>query len=174
MGTEFFLADRQTDMAKLIAKSAYKRWAVQQKDIWTHSTLLAVSSERQPSRTLPVTQITRSTVHRPSSHREAKYVSSLITVFTRIWRCSNCIRGSSLHLCSADGSPDDLKKMMDLNVLGLSVCTQQALKSMKERGVDDGHIIHINRWVVGSLAVATLIMYNSLQISQIFSHKYFF
>jgi len=39
---------------------------------------------------------------------------------------------------------------MDLNVIGLSVCTQQALKSMKERGVDDGHIIHINRSVVKS------------------------
>jgi NADP-dependent 3-hydroxy acid dehydrogenase YdfG len=66
-------------------------------------------------------------------------------VFTRIRRCSICFKGTSLHLCSADGSPDDLKKMMDLNVLGLSVCTQHALKSMKERGVDDGHIIHINR-----------------------------
>jgi len=43
---------------------------------------------------------------------------------------------------------------MDVNVMGLSVCTQQALKSMKERGVDDGHVIHINRSVVLSLAVA--------------------
>ena len=37
--------------------------------------------------------------------------------------------------------------------MGLSVCTQQALKSMKERGVDDGYVIHINRSVVLSLAV---------------------
>jgi NADP-dependent 3-hydroxy acid dehydrogenase YdfG len=37
--------------------------------------------------------------------------------------------------------------MLDLNVLGLSVCTKEALQSMKERGVDDGHIIHINRFV---------------------------
>jgi len=34
--------------------------------------------------------------------------------------------------------------MLDVNVLALSVCTIQAFQSMKERGVDDGHIIHIN------------------------------
>jgi short-subunit dehydrogenase len=34
--------------------------------------------------------------------------------------------------------------MLDLNVLGLSVCTKEALQSMKEKGVDIGHIIHIN------------------------------
>jgi NADP-dependent 3-hydroxy acid dehydrogenase YdfG len=37
--------------------------------------------------------------------------------------------------------------MLDVNVLGLSVCTKEALQSMKDRGVDDGHIIHINRFV---------------------------
>jgi short-subunit dehydrogenase len=45
------------------------------------------------------------------------------------------------------GSTKDMKAMLDLNVLGLSVCTKEALQSMKERGVDDGHIIHINRFV---------------------------
>jgi hypothetical protein len=35
--------------------------------------------------------------------------------------------------------------MLDVNVLALSVCTIQAFQSMKERGVYDGHIIHINR-----------------------------
>ncbi|XP_021929710.1 farnesol dehydrogenase-like [Zootermopsis nevadensis] len=43
-----------------------------------------------------------------------------------------------------NGSTEEMKKMLDLNVLGLSVCTKEALQSMKERGVDDGHIIHIN------------------------------
>ncbi|PSN51373.1 Farnesol dehydrogenase [Blattella germanica] len=36
------------------------------------------------------------------------------------------------------------KRVLDLNVLGLSMCTKEALQSMKERGVDDGHIFHIN------------------------------
>jgi hypothetical protein len=35
--------------------------------------------------------------------------------------------------------------MLDINVLALSFCTMQAFQSMEERGVDDGHIIHINR-----------------------------
>ncbi|XP_069683457.1 farnesol dehydrogenase-like [Periplaneta americana] len=43
-----------------------------------------------------------------------------------------------------DAPTDELKKMLDLNVLGLSMCTKEALQLMKEKGVDDGHIIHIN------------------------------
>ena len=35
--------------------------------------------------------------------------------------------------------------MLDINVLALSNCTIQAFQSMKERGVDDGYIININR-----------------------------
>jgi short-subunit dehydrogenase len=38
--------------------------------------------------------------------------------------------------------------MLNLNVLGLSVCTKEALQSMNERAVDDGHIIHINRSLI--------------------------
>nr|CAD7404087.1 unnamed protein product [Timema cristinae] len=36
-------------------------------------------------------------------------------------------------------------QVLDVNVKGLSIFTREALKSMKERGVNDGHIIHINR-----------------------------
>ncbi|XP_063235308.1 farnesol dehydrogenase-like [Bacillus rossius redtenbacheri] len=43
-----------------------------------------------------------------------------------------------------DGSVADWKQMIDVNVLALSICTKEAIRSMKERGVDDGHIIHIN------------------------------
>ncbi|KAG8226191.1 hypothetical protein J437_LFUL012469 [Ladona fulva] len=37
-----------------------------------------------------------------------------------------------------------LRKLYDVNVIGLSICTSEALQLMRDTGVDDGHIIHIN------------------------------
>lgn len=37
------------------------------------------------------------------------------------------------------------RSVIDVNLLGLSICTKEALQSMEERGVDDGHVIHISR-----------------------------
>jgi len=59
-----------------------------------------------------------------------------------------------------DGPTENWRNIINLNVLGLSVCTKEALQSMKERGVDDGHIIHINR-SVGNM-VPTLWFVNPL------------
>uniref|UniRef100_A0A3Q3GVJ2 Dehydrogenase/reductase SDR family member 11 n=1 Tax=Labrus bergylta TaxID=56723 RepID=A0A3Q3GVJ2_9LABR len=42
------------------------------------------------------------------------------------------------------GKTSGWKNMLDVNVLGLCVCTREAYQSMKERNVDDGHIININ------------------------------
>ncbi|KAJ9585017.1 hypothetical protein L9F63_020627, partial [Diploptera punctata] len=50
-----------------------------------------------------------------------------------------------------DGPYENWKAILDLNVLGLSLCTSEALAIMKENGVDDGHIIHINSAVGHSL-----------------------
>lgn len=37
-------------------------------------------------------------------------------------------------------------KMMDINVLALCLCTKLAVSSMRDRGVDDGQVIHISRY----------------------------
>ncbi|XP_045130202.1 dehydrogenase/reductase SDR family member 11-like [Portunus trituberculatus] len=57
-----------------------------------------------------------------------------------------CINNAGMSINSSlqEGTPDQWRKMLDLNVVALCLCTREALASMKERGVDDGHIIHIN------------------------------
>ncbi|KAI4887271.1 hypothetical protein NFI96_021668 [Prochilodus magdalenae] len=42
------------------------------------------------------------------------------------------------------GKTSGWRNMIDVNILALSVCTREAYQSMKERNVDDGHIININ------------------------------
>ncbi|XP_018614247.1 dehydrogenase/reductase SDR family member 11 [Scleropages formosus] len=42
------------------------------------------------------------------------------------------------------GKTDGWRTMIDVNILALSICTREAYQSMKERNVDDGHIININ------------------------------
>lgn len=46
--------------------------------------------------------------------------------------------------------------LFQVNVLALCICTREAYQSMKERNVDDGHIIHINR-----CSFIDLFIYNS-------------
>lgn len=43
-----------------------------------------------------------------------------------------------------DGPIENWKSIFDLNVLALSICTKEAIQSMRDRKVDDGHIVHIN------------------------------
>ncbi|PSN53580.1 hypothetical protein C0J52_00908 [Blattella germanica] len=47
------------------------------------------------------------------------------------------------ELVKKDGPVESWKLILDLNVLALSICTKEAIQSMKDSGVD-GHIIHIN------------------------------
>lgn len=36
--------------------------------------------------------------------------------------------------------------VLQVNVLALCICSREAYQSMKERNIDDGHIININRY----------------------------
>ncbi|XP_069683508.1 farnesol dehydrogenase-like [Periplaneta americana] len=60
----------------------------------------------------------------------------------------------------SDGPVEKWRKILDLNVLALSMCTKEALQSMKEKGVDDGHIVHINS-VAGHSVGDRLQMYSA-------------
>uniref|UniRef100_A0A8C1WKW4 Dehydrogenase/reductase SDR family member 11 n=1 Tax=Cyprinus carpio TaxID=7962 RepID=A0A8C1WKW4_CYPCA len=42
------------------------------------------------------------------------------------------------------GRTEGWRNMIDVNILALAICTREAYQSMKERHVDDGHIININ------------------------------
>lgn len=44
-----------------------------------------------------------------------------------------------------DNNTKDLRAMMEANIIGLCICTREAVKLMKQREVD-GHIININRY----------------------------
>ncbi|XDV32582.1 hypothetical protein PO909_003359 [Leuciscus waleckii] len=57
-----------------------------------------------------------------------------------------CINNAGLALPEPllSGKTSGWRTMMDVNVIALSVCTQEAHHSMKERYIDDGHIININ------------------------------
>ncbi|PNF16601.1 Dehydrogenase/reductase SDR family member 11 [Cryptotermes secundus] len=43
-----------------------------------------------------------------------------------------------------DGPVEKWKHILELNILGQSLCTKEAIQSMNERGVNDGHIVNIN------------------------------
>ncbi|XP_047109345.1 dehydrogenase/reductase SDR family member 11-like [Schistocerca piceifrons] len=42
------------------------------------------------------------------------------------------------------GKTEDWKRILDVNVLGLSICTREAVQDMMTKGIDDGVIIHIS------------------------------
>ncbi|KAG8225756.1 hypothetical protein J437_LFUL005715 [Ladona fulva] len=56
----------------------------------------------------------------------------------------NCAGIGRYYPLTGEGKADDLQKILGVNTFGMINCTTEALKLMKEKGVDNGHIIHIN------------------------------
>ena len=56
-----------------------------------------------------------------------------------------CNAGVDLHKSLTDLSPDDMKQMMNINVISSNYCTQLSVKLMLKHKIDDGQIIFISR-----------------------------
>ncbi|XP_064110945.1 dehydrogenase/reductase SDR family member 11-like [Macrobrachium nipponense] len=52
--------------------------------------------------------------------------------------------GMSRNHSLLEGNTEEWREMLDINVVALCHCTREAVKSMRDRGVNDGHIIHIS------------------------------
>ncbi|CAL4127279.1 unnamed protein product, partial [Meganyctiphanes norvegica] len=57
--------------------------------------------------------------------------------------CINNAGMSSNHRL-LEGTPDEWREMLDVNIVSLCLCTKEAVRSMRERGVNDGQVIHIS------------------------------
>lgn len=44
-----------------------------------------------------------------------------------------------------DGTVSEWKRILDVNVIALSVCSREAVRSMNSRNLEDAHIIHLSR-----------------------------
>jgi NAD(P)-dependent dehydrogenase (short-subunit alcohol dehydrogenase family) len=52
------------------------------------------------------------------------------------------------YLSLAEGSPDEWRHLLEVNVVALCLCTKEAVASMRRRDVKDGHIFNLSRSVL--------------------------
>lgn len=70
---------------------------------------------------------------------EIEFIS---TSFVCLFVC--LIGGFSQCMLLDDNNIRDLRSMLEANIIGLCICTRDAIKSMRQRGFD-GHVVNINR-----------------------------
>ena len=56
-----------------------------------------------------------------------------------------CNAGVDLHKSLCDLSPEEMKQMLNINVVSSNYCTQLSVKLMLKHKIDDGQIIFISR-----------------------------
>nr|XP_054754432.1 dehydrogenase/reductase SDR family member 11-like [Lytechinus pictus] len=57
-----------------------------------------------------------------------------------------CINNAGMAFPSSllDGTPEEWQKALDVNVIAVCLCTNLSIQHMKDKGVDDGHIVVLN------------------------------
>ncbi|KAF5903155.1 dehydrogenase/reductase SDR family member 11, partial [Clarias magur] len=77
---------------------------------------------------------------------EEEILSMFSAIKTLLQGVDVCINNAGLAHSEPllSGHTEGWKNMLDVNILALAICTREAYQSMRERNVDDGHIININ------------------------------
>ncbi|GIY02422.1 hypothetical protein CEXT_428211 [Caerostris extrusa] len=78
--------------------------------------------------------------------QETEILSLFSEIRQKFGRLDVCINNAGLSHDSplVTGNTSDWKNMLDVNIMGLCICTQEAVKLMQEKGIDDGQIIHLS------------------------------
>ncbi|GIY15748.1 hypothetical protein CDAR_266951 [Caerostris darwini] len=78
--------------------------------------------------------------------QETEILSLFSEIRQKFGRLDVCINNAGLSHDSPllTGNTSEWKNMLDVNIMGLCICTQEAVKLMQEKGIDDGQIIHLS------------------------------
>ncbi|GBN36652.1 Dehydrogenase/reductase SDR family member 11 [Araneus ventricosus] len=87
---------------------------------------------------------------------ESDILSMFKEIRQRFGRIDVCINNAGLgeNAPLLTGSATEFRNMLDVNVMALCICTQQAVQLMRESGIDDGQIIHISSILGHKLSTA--------------------
>ncbi|GFR28223.1 hypothetical protein TNCT_436171 [Trichonephila clavata] len=77
--------------------------------------------------------------------QESEIESMFDEILRTFGRLDLCVNNAGLGHDSPllTGNTTDWRNMLDVNVMALCICTQEAVKLMRGKGIDDGQIIHI-------------------------------
>ncbi|XP_033112148.1 dehydrogenase/reductase SDR family member 11-like [Anneissia japonica] len=65
--------------------------------------------------------------------------------------------GLSFDCPLLSGKTEHWRYMLEVNVLGVAICTREAVGQMISNGVDDGHVFHLNRLLVNFVGFLLLL-----------------
>ncbi|GBN36653.1 Dehydrogenase/reductase SDR family member 11 [Araneus ventricosus] len=79
--------------------------------------------------------------------KESEILSMFDEIRRTLGRLDVCINNAGIGYDAPllTGSISGFRSTLDVNVMAVCICTQQAVKLMQEKGIDDGQIIHISR-----------------------------
>ncbi|XP_076041186.1 dehydrogenase/reductase SDR family member 11-like isoform X2 [Oratosquilla oratoria] len=79
---------------------------------------------------------------------EDEVLSMFATIKEKYGGVDVCVNSAGMSRNSSllDGTPEEWREMLNLNVVALCLCTREAVASMREREVDDGHVIQISSY----------------------------